>query len=62
IFTPVAEQLEEAEDTITRELLDVQGSPADLGGYYWPVEEKVTAVMRPSATFTRIVDGLNANR
>ncbi|MEL4161447.1 NADP-dependent isocitrate dehydrogenase [Corynebacterium bovis] len=62
IFTPVAEQLEEAEDTITRELLDVQGSPADLGGYYWPDEEKVTAVMRPSATFTRIVDGLNANR
>ncbi|MEL4154150.1 NADP-dependent isocitrate dehydrogenase [Corynebacterium bovis] len=62
IFTPVAEQLEEAEDTITRELLDVQGSPADLGGDYWPDEEKVTAVMRPSATFTRIVDGLNANR
>ena len=59
-FQKVASKLRENEDTINAELLDVQGSPADLGGYYWPVPEKVSAVMRPSATLNEIVDGLSA--
>ncbi|MCT1722721.1 NADP-dependent isocitrate dehydrogenase [Kocuria marina] len=59
-FQKVASELRENEDTINAELLDVQGSPADLGGYYWPVPEKVSAVMRPSATLNEIVDGLSA--
>jgi isocitrate dehydrogenase len=29
----------------------VQGSPADLGGYYYVDKAKTDAVMRPSATF-----------
>ena len=29
----------------------MQGSPADIGGYYRPDEEKAAAVMRPSKTF-----------
>ena len=33
------------------ELLAVQGSPADIGGYYQPDPALATAVMRPSATF-----------
>ena len=29
----------------------MQGSPADIGGYYRPDDALTTAVMRPSATF-----------
>jgi isocitrate dehydrogenase len=50
-FTPLAEQLAAAEDTIVAELNDVQGAPVDIGAYYRPDEVKVTAAMRPSATF-----------
>ena len=41
----------ENEETIAQELLDVQGSPADIGGYYRPDDDKASAVMRPSKTF-----------
>ena len=58
VFGPIAEELRNNAETIDRELLDAQGSPADLGGYYWPDEEKTSAVMRPSATFNKIIDEL----
>ena len=58
VFAPVAEALAAAESEITATFIDVQGSPADLGGYYSPSEEKTNAVMRPSATFTAIIDGV----
>jgi isocitrate dehydrogenase len=50
-FAPLARTLRANEQTIAEELLAVQGSPADIGGYYRPDEAKVTAVMRPSKTF-----------
>jgi isocitrate dehydrogenase len=50
-FAGVAEQLTANEQKINDELLAVQGSPADIGGYYRPDEAKVNAVMRPSSTF-----------
>ncbi|MFD7950835.1 NADP-dependent isocitrate dehydrogenase [Micrococcus luteus] len=56
---PIAEELGAQEETILAELNGVQGSPADLGGYYWPELEKVTSVMRPSATLNAIVDKLS---
>ncbi|WP_141270152.1 NADP-dependent isocitrate dehydrogenase [Kocuria varians] len=59
-FREVASELRANEDTINAELLGVQGSPVDLGGYYWPKPELVSGVMRPSATLNRIVDGLSA--
>ena len=40
------------------ELIGVQGSPADIGGYYRPDDEKATAVMRPSATFNEALASL----
>jgi monomeric isocitrate dehydrogenase len=40
-----------AEKTSSDELIGVQGSPADLGGYYYVDKAKTDAVMRPSATF-----------
>lgn len=58
VFAPVAEALAAAESEITATFIDVQGSPADLGGYYGPSEEKTNAVMRPSATFNAIIDGV----
>ncbi|MER7872487.1 NADP-dependent isocitrate dehydrogenase [Streptomyces solisilvae] len=52
-FAPLAETLAANERTIVDELLAVQGSPADIGGYYQPDPAKATAVMRPSATFNQ---------
>ena len=40
---------------IDAELIAVQGSPVDIGGYYRPDAEKTAAVMRPSATFNDIL-------
>ncbi|WP_257159375.1 NADP-dependent isocitrate dehydrogenase [Corynebacterium cystitidis] len=57
-FKPIAEELEANAEAIDKELLEVQGSPADLGGYYLPNDEKTTKVMRPSETFNTIIDEL----
>lgn len=54
-FAAMAEKLAAAETVITRELLAVQGSPADIGGYYHPDEAKATAAMRPSPTLNAIL-------
>ncbi len=50
-FRPLAEALAKYEAKIVEELNAVQGKPADIGGYYFPDRSKVSAVMRPSATF-----------
>ncbi|MFI5626593.1 NADP-dependent isocitrate dehydrogenase [Nocardioides sp. NPDC051685] len=57
-FKGLAETLAANEDKIVEELLAVQGKPADIGGYYLPDAEKVTAVMRPSATLNEAIDSL----
>ena len=59
-FTAVAKKLNEQADEIAQALLDVQGSPADLGGYYLPDEAKTTSVMRPVDKYNQIIDGLKA--
>ncbi|TCO48455.1 isocitrate dehydrogenase [Kribbella antiqua] len=50
-FAQLAETLAANEQTIVDELLAVQGSPADLGGYYRPDPAKSAAIMRPSKTW-----------
>jgi isocitrate dehydrogenase len=57
-FAQLAQSLRNQEDTINEELLAVQGSPVDLGGYYRPDDDKATAVMRPSATLREVLSGL----
>ncbi|CAB0637482.1 NADP-dependent isocitrate dehydrogenase [Corynebacterium diphtheriae] len=57
-FAPVAAQLEENKDTIAAALIDVQGTPVDLGGYYQTDDAKTAAVMRPVAEFNSIIDAL----
>jgi isocitrate dehydrogenase len=42
--------LRSSEAKINEELLAVQGSPVDIGGYYKPDEAKVSTIMRPSKT------------
>ncbi|WP_210418107.1 NADP-dependent isocitrate dehydrogenase [Ruania zhangjianzhongii] len=54
-FGPLAAALAENEEAIVAELLAVQGSPAEIGGYYRPDEAKVNAVMRPSATLNEVL-------
>ncbi|WP_313005836.1 NADP-dependent isocitrate dehydrogenase [Corynebacterium variabile] len=60
IFAPVADELEEKFETIKVEMRSGQGKSVDLGGYYWPNDEKTTKVMRPSQTFNAVIDGLAA--
>ncbi|MFK8911662.1 NADP-dependent isocitrate dehydrogenase [Streptomyces sp. YS-3] len=52
-FAPLAKTLAEQEETIVAELIAVQGSPAEIGGYYQPDPAKAAAVMRPSTTFNQ---------
>lgn len=55
---PVAEELRSNEETIVRELNEVQGKEVSIDGYYYPNGEMTSEVMRPSATLNRIMNGL----
>ena len=57
-FTDVAQKLAANEDKIVQELIDAQGQPVEMGGYYHPNEEMTAKAMRPSATLNAIVDGI----
>ena len=50
-FDGLAKILSEQEQVIVDELLAVQGSPTDIGGYFQPDPGMAEAVMRPSKTF-----------
>ena len=57
-FATLAETLRSNESVIVEELLAVQGSPVEIGGYYRPDEALTYGVMRPSATFNAAIDAL----
>ena len=57
-FAPLAKSLSENEQTIVKELAEVQGKPVDIGGYYKPDTEKLATVMRPSKTFNAALAAL----
>ena len=54
-FAPIAAALTGKWSTIDQELLDDQGHPNDIGGYYHPDAAKAAAAMRPSPTFNEIL-------
>ena len=54
-FAPVAKAMAENEAKIVAELNAVQGKPVDIGGYYHADADKVSKVMRPSATLNAII-------
>lgn len=55
-FTKMYEQLKLNEEKIVKDLISVQGKPADIGGYYLPDDKKANEVMRPSSIFNKIID------
>lgn len=57
-FKPVAKALKDNEEKINQELINAQGKPQDIGGYYRPDEEKTSKAMRPSSTLNAIIDGI----
>ena len=57
-FSEVARQMADNEDKIVQELIDAQGQPVDIGGYYHPHDEMAAKAMRPSATLNAIVDAI----
>ncbi|AWB81341.1 NADP-dependent isocitrate dehydrogenase [Corynebacterium yudongzhengii] len=57
-FSDVAEKLSAKVDEINQAMIDEQGKPVDLGGYYLPNDEKTTAIMRPVAEFNELIDSL----
>ena len=60
LFAPLAKTLTDNEQKIVGELAAVQGKPVDIGGYYKPDLAKMTAAMRPSATFNAALDSVKA--
>ncbi len=57
-FEKIAESLEANESIICNELVEVQGVPVDLDGYYFPSQELATQAMRPSQTLNGILEEL----
>jgi isocitrate dehydrogenase len=57
-FVKVAADLEASAAKIDKELIDCQGSPVDIGGYFRPDPVKADQAMRPSATLNAIIDAL----
>jgi isocitrate dehydrogenase len=54
-FSELAEKLAANEAKILKELLEAQGKPVDIGGYYYPIEDLVSKAMRPSETLNKII-------
>jgi isocitrate dehydrogenase len=54
-FAAMATEIESHESQIVDELASTQGQACDLGGYYRPNADLVAKIMRPSATFNRII-------
>jgi len=54
-FSKLAASLAANEKKIVDELNSIQGGPVELGGYYKPDAKKVAKVMRPSATFNKLL-------
>jgi isocitrate dehydrogenase len=54
-FAPIAKALAENETAILAELAELQGNPADTGGYFHCDAAKTEAIMRPSAILNSII-------
>lgn len=59
IFTPIANDLTANEALINQELIDAQGKPQNINGYYKPVESLLNNAMKPSEKLNGILAQLN---
>ena len=57
-FAKVYGELASKEDQIIKELIQAQGSPMDIGGYYLPDADLASKAMRPSKTLNAILDSI----
>ncbi|MDT8442653.1 MAG: NADP-dependent isocitrate dehydrogenase [Desulfuromonadales bacterium] len=57
-FAPIAQQLTENAAKIDQELIDCQGEPVEVGGYFKFDPVKADKAMRPSATLNAIIDSM----
>ncbi|RED38577.1 isocitrate dehydrogenase [Winogradskyella eximia] len=55
-FSKIYEALASNEKTIVKELIDCQGEPVNIEGYYLPNEDLVNNAMRPSNAFNSILN------
>ncbi len=55
-FAPIVKALADNEAQILSELMQVQGKPVDIQGYYHPNEALTFEVMRPSKTLNSIIN------
>jgi isocitrate dehydrogenase len=55
-FATLSTELIANEEKIVAELIECQGEPVDLGGYWKPEPAKVDKAMRASPTFNKILD------
>lgn len=58
VFASVSESLSTNEEQILEELINAQGKPVDIGGYYRPDFSKTSNAMRPSATLNSVLDSI----
>ncbi|WP_421824782.1 NADP-dependent isocitrate dehydrogenase [Flagellimonas oceanensis] len=58
IFSKVYDAMSSNEEKIAQELIDAQGSPMDIGGYYLPNPEMASKAMRPSETLNSILSSI----
>merc|ERR1712165_516885 len=55
-WAPLAQALKDNEAAIQQEMIDIQGVPADVGGYYKVDPAKAESAMRPSKKFNELID------
>jgi len=60
VFEATAKELSDNEAKILQDLIDCQGKPVDLGGYYKIDKAKADAAMNPSETLNSIVKRLRS--
>jgi isocitrate dehydrogenase len=54
-FSTIAKSLKDKETEIVSNLIEVQGKPIDMGGYYLPNDKLTNNAMRPSKVFNDII-------
>ena len=54
-FSKIYQELSANEKTIVKELIDCQGEPVNIEGYYLPNEELISNAMRPSKALNAII-------
>jgi len=54
-FGKIAKMMEDNQEKILQDLIDAQGSPVDIGGYYEPDEQLTKKAMRPSSKLNEIL-------